>query len=289
MGRASLKKVTGAVPLPAPDAAVTYATSPNPIQRIACLLSVFTRTPVQPVNVCQVATSHILPDGPGKLFNMPDIELNFTPELAQYIRSVSRSEPQILEQLRQETAALPDARMQISPEQGRFFQFLIRATGARQCLEVGVFTGYSSTAVALALPEDGRITACDVSAEWTAIARRYWRDAGVEHKIALHLAPAVETLDRLIAGGAADTYDFAFIDADKGNYPLYWERALTLVRSGGAVAVDNVLWSGKVADESVRDETTGLLREFNRQVAADARVSTTILAMRDGITLAYKF
>src|SRR6476660_7192116 len=143
---------------------------------------------------------------------MPDIELNFSPQLAAYIRSVSRNEPNVLERLREETASLPDARMQISPEQGKFFEFLIRATGAKRCLEVGVFTGYSSTAVALALPPDGHLTACDVSPEWTAVARRYWHEAGVENKIALHLGPAVQTLDRLIADGAAGSYDFAFID-----------------------------------------------------------------------------
>ncbi len=220
---------------------------------------------------------------------MPDIELNFTPLLADYIRSVSPNEPNVLERLREETASLPDSRMQISPEQGKFFQFLIRATAARRCLEVGVFTGYSSTAVALALPADGHLTACDVNADWTAIARRYWREAGVEHKIALHLAPAIQTLDRLIADGAVGSYDFAFIDADKPNYSHYWERALVLVRTGGVIAVDNVLWSGKVADEAVDDETTRSLRDFNRKVAKDSRVYTTMIPMRDGITLAYKF
>ena len=219
---------------------------------------------------------------------MPDIELNFTPQLAEYIRSVSLKEPDVLRRLRGETAQLPDFQMQISPEQGQFFRFLIHATAAKRCLEVGVFTGYSSISVALALPDDGHITACDVSAEWTNIARRYWREAGVERKIELHLAPALETLDSLIADGRAGSYDFAFIDADKPNYPHYWEKCLVLVRQGGVITVDNVLWSGKVADESVNDESTRILRDFNRKVSVDPRVDATLLAMRDGISLAYK-
>lgn len=219
---------------------------------------------------------------------MPDIALNFTSHLADYIRSVSLKEPEVLKRLRDETASLPDAEMQISPEQGQFFRFLIQATGAKRCLEIGVFTGYSSTCMALALPEDGQLTACDVSPEWTAIARRYWREAGVEHKVHLRLAPALETLDNLIAAGHAGSYDFAFIDADKPNYFHYWERALALVRKGGVITVDNVLWSGRVADETVNDLSTRTIRDFNRMVAADSRVDTTLLAMRDGITLAYK-
>ncbi len=219
---------------------------------------------------------------------MPDLELSFTPQLAEYIRKVSLKEPNVLKRLREETASLPDAQMQISPEQGQFFRFLIHATGAKRCLEIGVFTGYSSTCVALALPADGQVTACDVSAEWTAIARRYWHEAGVEHKVHLRLAPALETLDSLIAAGHSGSYDFAFIDADKPSYFDYWERALTLVRQGGVIAVDNVLWSGRVADDTVSDEGTQLMRDFNRMVAADSRVDATLLAMRDGITLAYK-
>jgi predicted O-methyltransferase YrrM len=219
---------------------------------------------------------------------MSDIELNTTPRLAEYIRSLTGKENDVLRRLREETALLPESHMQISPEQGHFFRFLIQATGARRCLEIGVFTGYSSAWVALALPSDGHVTACDVSAEWTAVARRYWRELGVEHKIDLRLAPAVGTLDRLIGEGRAGWYDFAFIDADKPGYPDYWERALVLVRKGGVIAVDNVLWSGGVADETVDDEGTRRMREFNRMTFADPRVDATLLAMRDGITLACK-
>jgi predicted O-methyltransferase YrrM len=214
--------------------------------------------------------------------------MQLSPQLASYLRTVAVKEPGILSRLREETAALPDAHMQISPDQGTFFQFLIRATGARRCLEVGVFTGYSSLSVALALPEDGRITACDISPEYTAVARRYWREAGVENKIELRLGPALDTLDRLLTQGQAGTYDFAFLDADKAAYPDYWDRIVPLMRTGGVITVDNVLRAGKVADESVQDEEVRLMRQFNRKVAADGRVYSTILALRDGITLAYK-
>jgi predicted O-methyltransferase YrrM len=211
-----------------------------------------------------------------------------TPQLTSYIRSVSAGEPEILARLREETAPMPEAHMQISAEQAVFFQFLIRATGARRCLEVGVFTGYSSTAVALALPPDGHITACDISPEFTSVARRYWREAGVENRIDLRLGPAVETLDGLLAEGRAGAYDFAFIDADKPAYPDYWDRVVPLMRKGGVITVDNVLRKGRVADESVQAEDVRVIREFNRKVAADTRVFAIILAMRDGITLAYK-
>src|SRR6266545_133984 len=162
-----------------------------------------------------------------------------TPELESYVREVSLRERALQRRLREETAALPEATMQISPEQGQFMAMLVRMTGACRTLEVGVFTGYSSLAVALSLPPDGRIVACDINPEWTATARRYWREAGVDHKIDLRLAPAAETLDALIAEGAAGTFDFAFIDADKANYQTYFERSLTLVRRGGLIAVDN--------------------------------------------------
>jgi predicted O-methyltransferase YrrM len=219
---------------------------------------------------------------------MADIEYRYTPELASYIREHSLREDDVLQRLRQETASHPRSDMQISPELGQFLAFLIRATGARRCIEVGVFTGYSSTVVALALPADGLIVACDVNEDTSAIARRYWREAGVSDKIHLHLRPAIETLDHLIAQGLAGTYDFVFIDADKPGYPHYWDRAVTLVRTGGIIAVDNVLWSGRVADSTVQDETTRLIREFNSNVARDTRVHVSLLPIRDGLTLACK-
>jgi len=165
-----------------------------------------------------------------------------------YMLSVSLREAPILARLREETAKLPMAMMQIAPEQGQLLSLLVRALQPKQCLEVGVFTGYSSLVVALALAPEGRITACDVSEEWTAIARRYWQEAGVAQKIDLHLGPALQTLDRLIADGRAASYDLAFIDADKGNYWGYFERALMLMRPGGLIAIDNTLWSGAPAD-----------------------------------------
>src|SRR5579871_653633 len=183
---------------------------------------------------------------------MPDDTI-ITPELLEYLRRVGTREPDILGRLRRETDASPMASMQISPDQGQFLGLLARLLGARKTIEVGVFTGYSALAVALALPEDGRIVACDVSAEWTAIARRYWREAGVEGMIDLHLRPAIETLDDLVARGQAGTFDFAFIDADKANYWNYYERCLALIRPGGLIAVDNVLWDGKVIDPSAQD------------------------------------
>lgn len=219
---------------------------------------------------------------------MSRTQLAMTPELAAYLRSVSVREPELLGRLREETAALPKAHMQISPEQGQFMGLLVRLAGVRRALEVGVFTGYSSLCVAAALPEDGRLTACDVSDEWTAVARRYWRAAGVEHKIDLRLGPALETLDRLIGEGAAASFDFAFIDADKENYDGYYERALTLLAPRGLIAVDNVLWAGRVADEAVQDNDTTAIRAFNRKLHADPRVWLSMVPVGDGLTLAVK-
>jgi predicted O-methyltransferase YrrM len=209
-------------------------------------------------------------------------------ELAEYIRSVTLREPEILKRLREETAKLPLGMMQISAEQGQFMGMLIRLLRAKLTLEVGVFTGYSSISVALALPEEGRIIACDVSEEYTSVARRYWREAGVEHKISLRLAPAVETLDGLLAEGKGGTFDFAFIDADKENYDRYYERALKLLRPGGLIAIDNVLWHGKVLDESVQDADTRAIRALNEKLHRDERVLVSLLAMGDGLTLACK-
>jgi caffeoyl-CoA O-methyltransferase len=197
-------------------------------------------------------------------------------------------EPEVLTRLRQETAQLPGARMQISPEQGQLMGLLIELIGAKRTLEVGVFTGYSSTVVALALPPDGKLVACDVSEEWTRIARRYWQQAGVESKIELHIQPAVQTLDKLLASGQAGSFDFAFIDADKVGYDAYYERCLTLLRPGGLVAVDNTLWSGAVADERDQSESTRAIRALNAKIAADARVTASLVPIGDGLYLARK-
>jgi predicted O-methyltransferase YrrM len=219
---------------------------------------------------------------------MSSVQTGVAEDLAQYIRSVTLREPEILKRLREETSKLPNAMMQIGPEQGQFMGMLIRLLGAKLTLEVGVFTGYSSTAVALALPDDGRIVACDVSEEYTSMARRYWREAGVEHKIGLRLAPAVETLDGLLAEGKSGAFDFAFIDADKENYDRYYERALKLLRPGGLIAVDNVLWHGKVLDQSVQDADTRAIRALNEKLHHDERVMVSLLPIGDGLTLACK-
>jgi caffeoyl-CoA O-methyltransferase len=214
--------------------------------------------------------------------------LSLTPELADYVRRVSLREPELLGRLREETASLPDARMQLAPEQGQLLSLLVRAIGARRALEIGVFTGYSSLAVALALPEDGRLVACDVSEAFTAVARRHWAEAGVAHKIDLRIAPAIETLDALLAEGRAGTFDFTFIDADKVRYLDYYERALALVRAGGLIAADNVLRGGKVIDQSVTEEDTAAIRDFNERLHGDTRVWISLVPIGDGMTIALK-
>ena len=219
---------------------------------------------------------------------MSNRSIVLTDSLYEYMNDVSLREPPLLLALREETAELTQRAMQISPEQGQFMALLARLIGARRCLEVGVFTGYSSLATALALPDDGRIVACDVSEEWTAIARRYWKRAGVDHKVDLRLAPASETLDALIAEGHGGTYDFAFVDADKTSYLDYYERALVLLRSGGLMLIDNTLWSGRVADPEVADADTVALRHFNEVLHRDERVDLSLLPRGDGLTVARK-
>ncbi|MCA1592351.1 MAG: class I SAM-dependent methyltransferase [Acidobacteria bacterium] len=219
---------------------------------------------------------------------MSDKFLPLTNRIYEYLQSVSLREPEVLRRLREETARLPMARMQISPEQGQFMALLVQLLNARKTLEVGVFTGYSSLCVALALPADGKVAACDISEEWTQIARRYWEEAGVAGKIILRLAPASETLDELIAGGQAGTFDFAFIDADKGNYESYYERALKLVRVGGLIAIDNVLWSGRVADAEDQEQDTVAIRALNQKLHRDERVTLSLIPIADGLTLALK-
>lgn len=209
-------------------------------------------------------------------------------QLYAYLLNTSLREPELLKRLREETANVPEGSMQISPEQGQFMQLLLKLIGATKTLEVGVFTGYSSLCTALALPDKGRIIACDVSEKWTSIARRYWTEAGVVHKIDLRLAPAVQTLDALLADGQAGTFDFAFVDADKGNYLNYYERALQLVRPGGLLVFDNTLWYGKVADESVQDSDTVAIRALNQTLRDDERIFLSQTQIGDGVTLALK-
>ena len=205
-----------------------------------------------------------------------------------YLLGASLRDLPLLKRLREETAKHPRARMQISPEQGQFMQLLVKLMGARRCIEVGVFTGYSSLAVALVLPVDGYILACDVSEEFTAVARRYWREAGVESRIQLRLAPALETLDARLKAGEGGSYDLAFIDADKSNYAGYYERILKLLRPGGLILVDNVLWSGAVMDEKDMSEDTVALRAFNIALHKDERIDLSMLPVGDGLTLARK-
>jgi predicted O-methyltransferase YrrM len=214
--------------------------------------------------------------------------IGLSAKLHDYVLSVSLREPEILRQLREETAKLPMAGMQVAPEQGQFMALLVRLTGARSYLEIGTFTGYSTLAVALALPPDGRILACDVNPETTEMAQRYWATAGVAPKIELRLAPALETLDKLLSQGQAGRFDLAFIDADKENYDGYYERTLRLVRPGGLIMLDNVLWSGAVVDPKKNDADTTALRALNKKMHGDERVDLSLLPVADGVTLARK-
>jgi predicted O-methyltransferase YrrM len=219
---------------------------------------------------------------------MSNRTISLTDELYEYLLQASLREPAVLQALREETARLNHHSMQIAPEQGQFMALLARLAGARRCIEVGVFTGYSSLATALALPDDGRIVACDVSEEWTAVARRYWRQAGVEHKIDLRLGPALETLDAMLAAGERERYDLAFLDAEKTEYRGYYERCLELLRRGGLIVVDNTLWDGRVADPSVDDEDTVAIRRFNESLHRDERIDLSLVPIGDGLTLARK-
>ncbi len=204
----------------------------------------------------------------------------------EYLLSVSIREAEVLTKLREETALHPRNIMQISPEQGQFMALLVQLMGAKKTLEIGVYTGYSSLVVALALPPEGKMVACDVSEEYTSIARRYWQQAGVADKINLRIAPAIETLDRLIAEGETDSFDFAFIDADKSSYDDYYERALKLLRPGGLIAIDNVLWSGQVANPQVQNNRTKKIRALNKKIHQDERVTISMIPIGDGLTLA---
>jgi len=219
---------------------------------------------------------------------MANRTMGISEDLAAYVVEVGTREPDVLVRLREETAAISQHGMQIAPEEGAFLAMLVELTGARRCIEVGTFTGYSSLVVALALPDDGSLVCCDVSEEWTAMARRAWADAGVADRIDLRIAPASDTLDALIADGGESTYDFAFVDADKSGYDGYYERLLRLVRPGGLIVFDNTLWSGRVLDEDPDDEDTRAIQALNRKLATDERISLCLLPLADGVTLARK-
>src|SRR3984893_10640561 len=206
----------------------------------------------------------------------------------QYLLSVSVREPEIARRLRKETQQLKNSQMQIGPDQGQFMQLLVQLLRARKTLEVGVFTGYSALWVAMGLPDDGRMIACDISEEYTAVAKRYWKQAGVDQKIDLRLGQALGTLDELLNAGQAGTFDFAFIDADKTNYENYYERALQLLRVGGLIAIDNTIWSGRVADPKEQDADTVAIRRLNEKLFGDERITLSMLTVGDGLTLAMK-
>ena len=209
-------------------------------------------------------------------------------KLREYLLNVSVKESEILRELREETAQMEYSAMQISPEQGAFMSFLVELIQAKRTLEIGVFTGYSALVVAMALPEDGIVTACDVSEEWANVGMKYWKKAQVENKINLRIAPALKTLDQLLSEGKQGTYDFAFIDADKIEYQGYFDKSLELLRIGGLIAIDNVLWGGSVIDDSIQDSSTKAIREFNEKLYQDERVSISMVPIGDGLTLARK-
>ena len=219
---------------------------------------------------------------------MSNRSISLNDELYQYLLAISLREPTLLAELRERTRQLPDANMQIAPEQGQFMQWLVGLLGARRTLEIGVYTGYSALATALALPSDGRVIACDIDPESTAIAQHFWERAGVAQRIELRLRPALETLAALLAEDRAGEFDFAFIDADKQNYGAYFDACLQLLRPGGVIAVDNVLWGGRVIDAAVNDSTTQAIRQFNEKIRSDDRVALSLVPIGDGLTLARK-
>ena len=219
---------------------------------------------------------------------MSNQSIGINDALYEYLLEVSLREDPLLADLRAETAGLEQRNMQIAPEQGQFMAMLARLIGARRYLEVGTFTGYSTLAVAQAMPEDSETVTCDINREWTGIAQRYWDRAGVASRIRLALAPALETMDGLVEEGQGEAFDLAFIDADKTGYIDYFERCLALVRTGGLVLVDNTLWDGKVADPAVRDDDTEAIRAFNRHVRDDHRIDLSLAPVGDGLTLLRK-
>ena len=219
---------------------------------------------------------------------MSSTTLGLEDTLLAYLRNHSLREPEVLKQLREETLKLPLGVMQVSPEQGQFMALLVRITGATRIVEIGTFTGYSSLVMALALPDSGKLITCDISEDYTNTARQYWQKAGVADRIELKLAPALETLDALLSSGQTGTFDMAFIDADKTEYIGYYERCLQLLKSGGLILVDNVLWGGRVARSEVEDSDTNTLRQFNDLLHRDERIGLSMLPVGDGLTIARK-
>ena len=219
---------------------------------------------------------------------MSNRTLTIDDRIYEYLLSVSVDEPALLRQLREETLGVEWSVMQISPEQGQFMALLVRLLNAKRALEIGTYTGYSSICIASALAEDGELVCCDNSEEWTSVARKYWDLTGLQHKIRFHLQDACITLQTLLDTGAAGTYDFVFIDADKQNYPLYYEQSLKLLRKGGLLAVDNTLWSGSVADPGNMEPGTRAIRRFNDMIKNDERVFKSLVPIGDGLTLIYK-
>ena len=219
---------------------------------------------------------------------MSSTTLGLEESLLAYLRSHSLRDTDLLKRLREETAKLPFGGMQVSPEQGQFMNLLVGITGATRIVEIGTFTGYSSLSMALALPDSGKLVACDLSEDYTNTAKRYWQEAGVVDRIELKLGPALESLDALLDSGNAGSFDLAFIDADKTGYLGYYERCLKLLRNGGLILVDNVLWGGRVARPEVTDEDTIALREFNDHLHQDERIDLSLLPIGDGLTLARK-
>jgi predicted O-methyltransferase YrrM len=215
-------------------------------------------------------------------------ETKITKEINKYIRKKLPPEPDVLKKLREETAKLPNPQMQISWEQAQFMTIILKAIRAKKILEIGVFTGYSTLITAMALPDDGNVIACDINTEWTDIAKKYWEQTGVLHKIDLRIAPASETLETLVASGKNGSFDFAFIDADKTNDALYYEKCLQLVKPGGLIMVDNALWGGTVLDKGSDDEDARAIQQFNDAITQDTRVHSYIAPVRDGILLLYK-
>jgi predicted O-methyltransferase YrrM len=219
---------------------------------------------------------------------MSDITIALTPAVYSYLQDNSLREPPLLKQLREQTDKKFPIRMQISPEQGQFMGLLVTMLNAKKTLDIGTFTGYSSLVVALSLPDNGKVITCDIHPESTKMAKQFWEIAHATSKIDLRLAPALQTLDELLANGEENTFDFAFIDADKKNYDNYYEKCLALLRTGGVIAIDNVLWSGKVADLAVQDKDTISIRQLNAKILADERVTISMLPVGDGLTLARK-